>query len=74
MIKLIPLFMILLSVLSFSNCRNKGQLSMEKHRENMVKKQIIARGIKDKKVLDAMKEVERHKSGSNRRRDRKNSK
>jgi protein-L-isoaspartate(D-aspartate) O-methyltransferase len=36
-------------------------MSMEKLRELMVRDQIEARGVSDKRVLDAMRSVERHK-------------
>lgn len=43
------------------NIREKKQKSFYQQRINMVKTQIISRGIKDKKVLMAMKKVSRHK-------------
>jgi protein-L-isoaspartate(D-aspartate) O-methyltransferase len=42
-------------------CRTKGETSMEQLRELMVKNQIEARGVTDKRVLSAMRSVERHK-------------
>ena len=42
-------------------CRGKGDTSMEKLRELMVKNQIEARDVTDRRVLDAMRSVERHK-------------
>ncbi len=40
---------------------SKGEALMEKLRERMVNKQIEARGISNKRVLDAMRKVKRHK-------------
>ncbi len=42
-------------------CRSEGDMSMEKLRDLMVKNQIEARGVSDKRVLNAMRTVERHK-------------
>jgi protein-L-isoaspartate(D-aspartate) O-methyltransferase len=42
-------------------CRMKGETSMERLRELMVKNQIEARGVSDARVLNAMRSVERHK-------------
>ena len=39
---------------------------MERAREKMVQRQIEARGVKDARVLDAMRKVERHKFVTNR--------
>ncbi len=41
--------------------RDKGESLMQNLRSRMVKEQIEARGIKDRKVLDALMKVERHK-------------
>jgi protein-L-isoaspartate(D-aspartate) O-methyltransferase len=42
-------------------CAAGREGNLEKLREMMVKKQIEARGVKDERVLDAMRKVERHK-------------
>lgn len=42
-------------------CRNEGDMPMENLRELMVTNQIEARGVTDRRVLDAMRTVERHK-------------
>jgi protein-L-isoaspartate(D-aspartate) O-methyltransferase len=42
-------------------CRSEGDRSMEKLRELMVTNQIEARGVSNRRVLDAMRTVERHK-------------
>jgi protein-L-isoaspartate(D-aspartate) O-methyltransferase len=42
-------------------CKNSGEGDLEKLREKMIQKQIEARGVKDKRVLDAMRKVERHR-------------
>ena len=42
-------------------CTASGERDLAKLKENMVKKQIEARGIKDERVLNAMRKVERHK-------------
>lgn len=52
------IFISILLMISFSSA---GEKDLEKLREIMIKKQIVARGIKDKRVLDAMQSVERHK-------------
>ncbi len=44
-----------------SACGSKGDKTMENLRELMVKNQIENRGISNKRVLDAMRKVERHK-------------
>ena len=41
--------------------RTTPSLDFKALRENMVKNQIEARGVKDKKVLEVMRKVERHK-------------
>ena len=43
-----------------SGCVAKGETDLEKARRIMVETQIKARGIKDKRVLEAMLKVERH--------------
>lgn len=48
-----------LIVIMYSSCNMHSQ-NFETERENMVKNQIKARGIKDKEVLMAMQKVERH--------------
>jgi protein-L-isoaspartate(D-aspartate) O-methyltransferase len=57
---LIPLS-IFLSLYGQALCIDKGDITMERLRLNMVKNQISARGVKDERVLHAMKTVERHK-------------
>ncbi len=42
-------------------CRSEGDMSMEKLRDLMVKSQIESRGVSDKRVLNAMRTVERHR-------------
>ena len=45
------------------SCNSQTELGMDdyaKRREKMVENQIVARGVKDKQVLDAMRAVERH--------------
>ncbi len=39
----------------------KGRSSIEKNREAMVKRQIMSRGVKDPRVLEAMRKVPRHR-------------
>lgn len=53
---------VLLIFLLFFHCTGSPQPSEEfkKQREQMVKWQIEARGVTDKRVLDAMRKVERH--------------
>ncbi len=53
---------VLLIFLLFFHCTGNPQPSEEfkKQREQMVKWQIEARGVTDKRVLDAMRKVERH--------------
>jgi protein-L-isoaspartate(D-aspartate) O-methyltransferase len=50
-----------LLALFFAPCCARGEMTMEKLRELMVTKQIEARGVKDPRVLHAMRTVERHK-------------
>jgi protein-L-isoaspartate(D-aspartate) O-methyltransferase len=60
---------ILLLAFSFCfsvQCRMSGENDLERLREKMIKRQIEARGVKDKRVLDAMKKVERHRFISSR--------
>jgi len=54
---------IMISLIFYFSCnaQNTNQQNFVKQRENMVKTQIEARGVKDKKVLEAMRKVERHK-------------
>jgi protein-L-isoaspartate(D-aspartate) O-methyltransferase len=42
-------------------CSVRGDSDLEKLREIMVKRQIESRGVKDERVLKAMRDVERHK-------------
>jgi len=55
----IMIFLILIAGAEF--CIGTGDPSMEKLRDLMVQNQIEARGLSDKRVLDAMRRVERHK-------------
>ncbi len=57
-----PVVPLLLVFLFFFQCTGNPQATreFEKQREQMVKWQIEARGITDKRVLDAMRKVERH--------------
>src|SRR4030042_6257896 len=52
----------LLIFLLFFHCTGNPQSAQEftKQREQMVKWQIEARGVSDKRILDAMRKVERH--------------
>jgi len=50
-----------LSINQVSYCSDKGETSMKKLRERMVKTQIESRGVTSEKVLNAMKTVERDK-------------
>ena len=54
---------LLISILFVADCRveERGVSEFTEKRERMVRDQIEARGIKDKKVLDALRKVERHK-------------
>lgn len=55
---------ILIALFSFSFyalCNIAGESELERLRENMVKRQIEARGVMDVKVLTALRKVERHK-------------
>lgn len=58
-IKIILIMLISFSFYALSN--TAGESELEKLRENMVKRQIEARGVSDVKVLNAMRKVERHK-------------
>ncbi|MCU0847411.1 MAG: protein-L-isoaspartate(D-aspartate) O-methyltransferase [Spirochaetes bacterium] len=44
-----------------ASCGNKGVTQMEQLRELMVKRQIEDRGVRNFRVLEAMRKVERHK-------------
>lgn len=60
---LISLFVISLQLLPFSTASSE-EIEESKYarlREDMVKTQIEARGVRDKRVLQAMRKVERHK-------------
>ncbi len=58
----INIIFILLLILCFSVfCRISGEKDLERAREKMVKTQIEARGVRDPRVLNAMRKVERHK-------------
>ncbi|MBC8489813.1 MAG: protein-L-isoaspartate(D-aspartate) O-methyltransferase [Bacteroidetes bacterium] len=60
--KLFKLILFLMVSVIFGQC-NSQESSKDQHatqREDMVRYQIKARGVKDKKVLDAMLKVERH--------------
>ena len=46
---------------SITLCGAWGERDLESLREKMVKTQIEARGVKDERVLNAMKDVDRHK-------------
>jgi len=62
MIKLFKLILLLMISVIFGQC-NSQESSKDQYatrREDMVRYQIKARGVKDKKVLDAMRKVERH--------------
>jgi protein-L-isoaspartate(D-aspartate) O-methyltransferase len=48
------------SLLSFAFCEPTLKKNFEKERERMVSSQLAARGIKDVKVLGAMKKIHRH--------------
>jgi protein-L-isoaspartate(D-aspartate) O-methyltransferase len=52
--------LILIVLMSFPFCELEAQ-DYQSQRERMVERQIKARGVSDKKVLAAMKKVERHK-------------
>ena len=61
----------IISILSFSFyfsilCSISGENELERAREKMVTRQIEARGVKDARVLAAMRKVERHKFVTNR--------
>jgi len=55
-------YLIILCIMN-QNCKSQAgnQTDFEKQREYMINTQIKSRGIKDKKVLEAMLKVERHK-------------
>ena len=44
-----------------ASCSSKGETSMERLRDQMVRQQIESRGVTDERVLAAMRKVERHK-------------
>ena len=48
-------------ILLQSSCTGQGETSMERLRELMIRNQIEARGVSDKRVLNALRMVERHK-------------
>lgn len=48
------------SLLSFAFCEPTLKKNFEKERERMLSSQLVARGIKDVKVLGAMKKIHRH--------------
>ncbi|MCJ7773578.1 MAG: hypothetical protein MUP22_10660, partial [Desulfobacterales bacterium] len=54
---------LLVSILFVTDCRveERDVSVFTEKRERMVRDQIEARGIKDKKVLEALRKVERHK-------------
>ncbi|MCD4682678.1 MAG: hypothetical protein K8R86_05310, partial [Bacteroidales bacterium] len=56
------LILFLISSVMFGNCNSQEKPNNDyvSLREDMVKYQIISRGIKDQNVLDAMRTVERH--------------
>lgn len=56
----LTLFMAL-SLNQLSYCSDKGETSMKKLRERMVKTQIESRGVTSERVLNAMRTVEREK-------------
>lgn len=58
--KVIFLLSVTLSLFSLLNFGVLGKTDFSRQREEMIKFQIEARGIKDKKVLAAMKKVKRH--------------
>ena len=51
---------ILISVILILNCKTESEIDYEQLRKLMVANQIVGRGIKDKKVIDAMLKVPRH--------------
>jgi protein-L-isoaspartate(D-aspartate) O-methyltransferase len=55
------IFIILFSFYFSAVCNISGENELERARESMVKRQIEARGVKDARVLSAMRKVERHK-------------
>jgi protein-L-isoaspartate(D-aspartate) O-methyltransferase len=54
-------FIILFSFCFTVLCIDSGEKDVERAREKMVKTQIEARGVRDPRVLSAMRKVERHK-------------
>lgn len=54
-------FIILFSIFFSVLCSVSGENELERARETMVKRQIEARGVKDARVLNAMRKVERHR-------------
>jgi protein-L-isoaspartate(D-aspartate) O-methyltransferase len=57
-------FIIFLSALVFLQCspiRSEDDADFSELRSRMVKTQIVARGVKDPRVLDAMRQVPRHR-------------
>ncbi len=60
------IFILLFSFYFSVLCSTSGENELERAREMMVKKQIEARGVKDARVLNAMRKVERHKFVSSR--------
>lgn len=60
-IKKFIVMILLLIILIPSACGARGDKTMDNHREMMVKNQIEKRGVVNKRVLDAMRKVERHK-------------
>jgi len=48
------------AIVAASFCAEGGEREMERLRDQMVKRQIEARGVSDRKVLDAMRRVKRH--------------
>ena len=59
------LYILILFVIFVTGCKTeskyKGDESFKMKRKNMVETQIKARGVKDKRVLDALLKVERDK-------------
>ena len=58
--KIVFLLTVALGLFSLLNFGALGKTDFSRQREEMIKFQIEARGIKDKKVLAAMKKVKRH--------------
>lgn len=60
--KILRVFFLLFTLLGCHNTKNKSDTPWDEiARKEMVQNQIIARGIKDTNVIDAMFKVERHK-------------